>query len=124
MDQGNLPVRGEVYTLKEVLQLQLRDGPSLIIQNPRGKFPAEGVIQNGHVTDSELLSVPGFAETRWKFSHETSEWIPIFHYTEEIDIRTFVDIEVYEDVLEERPVLWITPKGFPRERPQIYVSGL
>jgi hypothetical protein len=110
------PVVNYIYTLKEVTELLLRDNPALIISN-------EGVVQSSHVTDQELLSVPGIQETKWRFIRETKEWIPVFKYCSEQPWRDFFDCEPYVDPYQkydcdgqERSLLWITPKGFPRDQ--------
>lgn len=110
------PVRNKLYTLKEVLTvLYLRDSPGLSFEH-EGK---RGCIQNSHLTDEELLSVPGIGETQWRYVRETLEWIPLFTYvpTEEHPVITeYVDVEPYVDTwsLCEDDHWWATPKGFPR----------
>lgn len=108
------PISGVVYTLRDLLQLNLRDSPSLQI-HWQGKV---GDIQDAHVTEEQLLSVPGLAETQWRFIRTTHEWIPIFHAVEVEDVLKCVDIEPYIDKYEllRNPGWWITPKGFPRSQ--------
>lgn len=108
------PVRGCTYSLATICNdLKLLDSPSLgIVINGR-----KSVIQNAHVLDDELLSIPKFADSLWEYKYTTNEWIPIFEYVGQTNITEFVDYEneINFDgaVLES---LWVTPKGFPREQ--------
>ena len=114
------PVRGQQYTLREVFNLNLRDSPHLGVTID-GK---DGVIQNSHLTEEEMLTIPGFADTKWTYRYETDEWIPIFQYAKlNPPIENFVDHEPAIDAWshEETDELWIIPKGFPREQ---YLSSL
>lgn len=71
------PVRGCVYTLDQIVKiLDLADSPHLMFFK-EGK--AENV-QTSHLTFEELLELPAWAATRWKYIRKTSEWCEIFHY--------------------------------------------
>lgn len=94
------------YTLREVLQLNLLDMPSLCIN--------AGVIQHSHVTDEQLLSVPGLADTRWYYIRTTHEWIPIFKCVDDAAVIACVDIRPSLSPYDSPDAKWITPKGFPR----------
>lgn len=97
------PQRGHVYSLRDILTaLELQDSPSLQYRN--------NPIQTAHLTSEQLLSVPGMAETRWQYLRTTIEWIPIFVHA---DGDVPVDVEPNVD---HPKLLWITPKGFPREQ--------
>lgn len=121
------PRRGTSYTLHEIENsLELRDTAFL-------KFYHNGVdcvIQTSHLTSEQLLSVPGFAETKWVYQRETHEWIPIFYWDslQEKDVTDFVDIVDEIDYFNpEKPTkaFWVTPKGFPREQfTQYSVKGV
>jgi hypothetical protein len=111
------PRPGSVYTLNMILKdLTLDDTPHLNFwyNNLRS------VIQTSHTTDEELLSIPEFGLTEWKYIRTTSEWIPIFEYAsdDEASILKFIDIEPYVDKyeVEPNPTYWATPKGFPRDQ--------
>lgn len=59
----NWPRTELVYSAAQLYALDLPDGPNL-------GFWVEGhpaVIQTSHVTVEELLSVPGFAVTEWRW---------------------------------------------------------
>jgi hypothetical protein len=84
------PVPGRTYTLKEILKnLALGDSPFL-------RFPYEGkicVIQDGSLSDDELLAVEGLAETKWRYQYTTSELCPLFMYVDDTPITDLVVIE-------------------------------
>lgn len=72
------PVRGSVYTLKEIEKdLYLRDSPFLF-------FDAEGrkVIQTSHGS-GDLSDYEEWADIRFTFIRETHEWIPLFNVVAE-----------------------------------------
>ena len=109
------PKRLQVYTLAEIFnELYLRDSAFL-------NFWYQGkrcVIQTSHVLDAELLTVPGFSETKWTYIRETDEWCPIFQFVEQgDDITKYVDIEPSVPMFtDDEPGFWCTPKGFPRQQ--------
>lgn len=108
----NAPVRGAEYTAREVLGLELRDCPFF-------RFCVNGrieVIQTSHLTEAELLSVPGFADTRWRYQRETREWIPLFMAVNDDAVAACVDMEPDRSPYNDQPALWVTPKGFPRKQ--------
>lgn len=112
------PRRNEVFTLAQVQNdLELRDSPSLnFVMRAKDGSTLEACLQDSHVTVEQLLSVPGFADSKWRFHRETSEWIPVFYYSEENEksITDFIDFEEYIDPYRlDEPTLWCTPKGFP-----------
>jgi hypothetical protein len=105
------PRAGELYTLEEITKvLYLRDSPALMMELD-GK---EGCVQNSHLSDEEILSVPGFAKTWWRFVRETHEWIPVFQWADSTDPREVVVVEPLKD--DPNRYLWIVPKGFPRKQ--------
>lgn len=76
------------------------------------------MIQTSHVTDEELVKNELFSNSLWKYIRETSEWIPIFEFSNDnkINITDIVDLSISE--LNKRYFTtdswWATPKGFPR----------
>lgn len=114
------PLRNEVYTLAQIQNdLELRDGPSLnFVIRAKDASTIEACLQDSHVTTEELLTVPGFADSKWRYHYETSEWIPVFYYSDENEkpITDFIDFEEHIDPHRDEPDLWCTPKGFPREQ--------
>lgn len=108
-----LPTRGGIYTADQIMNvLELRDAPHMY-------FTHEGrrsVVQNSHLTDAELLSVPGFADTKWTYLRTTDEWIPVFSAISDSAIRECVDIEPWIDPYSDDAGFWVTPKGFPRQQ--------
>ena len=105
------PEYNEVYTLYEMLKsLDLPDCPFLqFFYNG-----VECVIQTSHVSNEELLNIPGMSESKWHYKTTTHEWIPIFEYTDDnIDILELVDIHLSKRE-NEYDEYWVTPKGYPR----------
>lgn len=112
-----LPVKGKSYSLEEIFLLDIRDIPCLRFEY-RG---VRGCIQNSHLTQEQLFSVPGMKESRWIYERETHEWIPIFRfdtYVNQSPITDLVDIERELDLYElnSESAWWATPKGFPRDQ--------
>jgi hypothetical protein len=105
------PKREQVYTLEEVInKLHLRDSPSLNFWDEKGNSQ---VIQTSHILEEDLLTIPGFADSKWKYIMETHEWIPIFRYVDERPMSDFVTMEPWE-CYGEPGALWVIPKGYPR----------
>lgn len=105
------PKVNEIYTLNQICNvLELDDIPCLEF-----KFGRYGNVQMSHVTDKEILSIPLFSETKWKYIKTTFEWIPIFKYSEEnkYPISRFLLLEVD---IENPNVWWACPIGFPKEQ--------
>jgi len=110
------PRRDEVYTFEQIVhELDLRDSACLtfweneICQN----------IQDAHISEHDMLALPHWAESRWKFVMETNEWIPIFRFAKdnEVTIDQLVDKEPHIDPFaKEAGVLWCVPKGTDREQ--------
>jgi hypothetical protein len=104
------PIPYNIYTLEQVTKLDLKDSPALIVHN-------RSAVQDSHVTEEELLSVPGIKQTKWKYIRTTHEWIPIFTYASEEPWQTYFDSEPYQSSFKKyEDDLWITPKGFPRKQ--------
>jgi hypothetical protein len=111
------PRSDQIYTLAEISGLYLRDSPFL-----RG-FAAgrHVVIQSSHLTEEELLAVPGAAESQWRYVRETEEWIPIFEFVgPENGIAQFCDMayafDWSKEAYDHQGELWVTPKGHPRRQ--------
>jgi hypothetical protein len=105
------PQIGQNYTLEQIVrELRLRDCPALMVQL-NAKMSC---VQDSHLSEQELLSVPGFAQTKWRYVRETHEWIPVFHWADATDPLTFFDVEPSNDDPDRYD--WVTPKGFPREQ--------
>lgn len=109
---------GVNYTFAQILELTLRDGPHLSFKLDVNGKKVEACLQDSHVTDEQLLAVPGFAESVWTYRYETSEWIPIFAYasTNVKPITDLIDYEPWIDPYETRLNFWCTPKGLPRRQ--------
>ena len=107
------PVRGNIYSYAEITNLYLRDSEHLMFDHQ--ETGQRCVVQTSHVTEEELLSIPRFAETKWRYMRETDEWVPLFQFVEhagEPNIETFLDIE--QDGDDEG--FWCVPKAFPRKQ--------
>lgn len=109
--QQQRPRLGRSYTLYEVLKvLALPDRPSLGF-----RFDGyDGVIQYRHITNDELLSVFGIADSAWSYQYTTEECIPVFSYVGGTPVSQFLDLETgSSDSHARAAVWWATPKGFP-----------
>lgn len=112
MDTIN-PVPGQMYTAMQMYtELKLRDSPYLRVRLPgvREYVP----VQTSHLTTMQLLTIPGFAESLWKYQYETKEWIPLF-LLESVEAAKLFDYEKHWDETYETEIFWVTPKGFPRQ---------
>jgi hypothetical protein len=106
------PTRGIVYCLSDIYKtLDLLDIPALTFTYKDRK----GIVQTSHTTTEQLLSVPGFADSKWIYTRTTSEWIPLFEYFDQIPIIKFVDVVKWHDGSLFVDRWWATPKGFPRD---------
>lgn len=106
------PRMGVVYTASQVFALDLLDSPSF-------GFWVDGhqaVIQTAHTSIEELLSVPGFAATKWRYLRTTHEWIPVFQAVDNGAVIACMDIEPSIHPFDEPGTFWVTPKGLPREQ--------
>lgn len=107
------PKRGNSYFASTILlDMELPDSPFFRFEHDE----CGGTIQTSHLTTEQLLSVPGFENTLWKYQYTTREEIPIFAYdtrSNAAPITAFVDLEEMHDSPDE---WWATPKGFPREQ--------
>lgn len=74
------------------------------------------IVQDSHLTDAELLSVPGFASSVWRYSWTIHEDIHLFMYEDRRPITDFVDIAD-----SDASGALVTPKGFPCDRPSKFV---
>lgn len=108
------PQTNGVYSLREICEnLRLLDSPQLLIHID----DKSSVIQDAHINHEELLTIPGIAETQWRYLRTTEEWIPLFTYSHlnTRPITDFVDVGPEIDMDGKKTEeLWVTPKGFPR----------
>lgn len=119
------PRRGRHYTARQLLtgEIYLRDSPFFNLTLSFEGRMVRTVIQHSHVTNEELLGVPGFADSLWRYLRETDEWCPIFEFVGTAEqAALLVDTErdnVSKYELEHEGLskyLWTTPKGLPREQ--------
>ncbi len=113
------PRRNEVFQFKELSQIVLSDSPHLCFFLKVNGQRVRCVIQTSHVTDAQLLAVPGFADSLWRYCYTTNEQIPIFQYMDPmIPITNIVDVEPSTDDFDNelRLQCWVTPKGFYQEQ--------
>lgn len=107
----NHPIPGMSYTLAQITQMHLGDSPCLQIRDV-------GVVQDSHLSDEELLAIPGMKGSKWIYIRTTSELIPVFLYA--IDNPTYThlfDTEPYKDPYNlTTDLYWVTPKGYPRSQ--------
>lgn len=116
-DFNNLPKSGAICTFGEIIKMDLPDSPCF-------EFKLDGItgwIQYSHVSIEKLETCEGLCATKWKYLYTTREWIPVFTYADETDIRSVLDIELMDREKNYTPdsdpdTWWATPKGFPREQ--------
>lgn len=115
------PKRGNVYALRDILTvLHLRDSPALMFWHIGDSgTEVDCVIQDSHVDNNDLFSIPDFAESNWRFVEITDEDIPVFRFVRACDdITKYVNIERSIDYdtgeVEEKESYYVVPKGFPR----------
>lgn len=112
-----IPESGKVYTLAEIEELELRDSPflqlTLVIPGSKEGYLGQYPIQTSHCTAEDLLKIPGWANSRWRFVLETREYIPVFLCRDEELVRSLVDVEVSND---DNQGYWITPKAYSRKQ--------
>lgn len=113
----NLPNMGTILTFAEIIELELPDSPCF-------EFKLDGLtgwIQDSHISIDKLKTCDGLMATKWKYLFTTNEWIPVFRYADDTDLRTVLDIELMDREKNYTPddepdTWWATPKGFPREQ--------
>lgn len=112
------PEHGDIFTAREVFELPLRDSPSFgitVAHDPDVGYD-DPPIQDSHTTVTDLLSVPGFAESKWRFIKETHEWIPMFDFVGTAEeALAFVDVHKVWNSTFECYEWWVLPKGHPRD---------
>jgi hypothetical protein len=102
----NYPKSGQVYTIEEVMfQLDLPDAPYLSVCIEDDYYP----IQTSHMTFEQTAEA--LKGTKWKYQFTTHEWIPVFRWSDDSEVKL-------EDVVEHRPDDYqdviVYPKGYPR----------
>lgn len=115
------PVSRHIYTLDQIVnELNLKDSPHLCFTAPNvNGVKVESVVQTSHMLLEDLLKVPGFGETKWRYIRTTSEWIPLFDYVGSEPMSEFLDMEEYLDPylnFGDEPAIFSVPKGYPREQ--------
>ena len=99
------PVTQKVYSLRDLIEtLELQESPFLMVTIDGYQC----LIQSSHITDEDLLAIPGMDETYWKYLRTTNEWIPIFIAVGDA-VMACIDYEKAEDSTD---FWWVTPKGF------------
>ncbi len=104
----NPPIKGRVYTLKELHTLDLWDSPHLGFVNTKG---AKDTVQDSHLTTEELLALPGWADTKWEYIFRTREWCEIFRAVDYTQIQELVEYydNGYGDILSRPKPEVLTP---------------
>lgn len=128
----NRPQRGVVYSLSEVLcDLELLETACLCFRvqdlcYPENRSTTEQVLIYSHLKDEQLLAMPGWSETQWKFAYETDEWMPVFVAIDDIAVEKLCVIEplVGRDVRYSSS-MWVFPRGAEcPQQPVAYVPEL
>ncbi|QYW04595.1 hypothetical protein pEaSNUABM14_00270 [Erwinia phage pEa_SNUABM_14] len=118
---------GSVYTLREMLtELSLRDTPNLgftpvSVRYPETKEIRQQTVQDSHLTEEEMLALPGWAETKWRYIRETHEWIPVFVAVDNAEIEALCVIEPYTDrYFRNEGIMHVYPRGVERAQHKAY----
>lgn len=111
------PRPGQIFTLGQIEKLPLDDIPALDIEINGNKE----CVQTSHVNEEKMFrNCPELKDSLWRFEETTDEWIPVFTYIgPKEDLSKLFDWEPYIDPYRdknEKPSLWITPKGSPRQQ--------
>ena len=84
------PVPRVIYTIEQLLTLDLLDSPCLLVNLGVNDWQP---IQTGCTDEAEMLVK--LTGTRWLYSHTTNEWIPVF-YAVNNDVYNRIDITEIE----------------------------
>lgn len=107
------PRPNQVFTTEQAFKLDLTDVPFLRFYC--AEYDTTAVVQTSHVTDEQLLAVPGFADLKWTYQYTTREDIPLFLAVDASEVLKCVDVAPpASGSYSEEP--WVTPKGRPREQ--------
>jgi len=114
----NRPQRGAVYNLSEILcDLELLKSACLCfyVQDlcySDNRSSTEQIVDFTHLTDDQLLAIPGWSETQWRFAYETEEWTPVFRAIDDRSVERLCHIEPYVDRdMQSINHMWVTPRG-------------
>lgn len=107
---SNYPKQGQVYTVREIQSLTLKDSPFLQVPAPESMGGGIVVIQTNDGTD-DWVAVAEHLEFRYVYT--TEEWIPIFSYAGKLeDLAGAVDFELHLSDRDSDPVIaYATIKG-------------
>lgn len=115
------PRAGSVYTTEQIFNgLALPDSPFLQIVWNKRTHNVQTAHMGHEATKKWLDAVAG--DRKWRYTHTTKEWCPIFLYVDDRLPIDIVDAERYivrtgesEDA-DTVNALWMTPVGFPRKQ--------
>lgn len=107
------PIPGTIYNYAQLAGLELRDTPCLNLQIQGHLVPIQHPFE---MSDAELARV--MAPSRWKYTHTTSEWIPVFYCDNPADTADCVDAALV--VRYDRVECFVTPKGGMWPAEQLY----
>lgn len=95
MSNQKHPVRGSVYTMKQIdTELALRDTPFLHFYDVDGE---KQVVQTAHNNIEDLSNYEEWANIRFTFVRETDEWIPLFNVVEDDNEKLLQLLDSGED---------------------------
>lgn len=106
---------GDIFTLEQVMKLNLPDSPFLMVAIRGGDWCAKRhPIQTSHFCLEELEGTE-LGGTRWKYSYTTNEMCPIFYAQDKV--CHLLDVQPYTCAYAPREGVnvMLTPKGFPRK---------
>lgn len=106
---SNQPYKGQVYTVREIQSLDLRDNAFLRFKTPEAYGGHYVPMQDDGITE-ELLTVIG--ELRFEYIRTTSEWIPLFNcVSSPEEVAAAIDFELSLNPYGDGLGCWVTAKG-------------
>lgn len=106
------PIRGEVYTVKQIDEdLYLRDSAFLRFFDENGETQ---VVQTSHIAEN-LSSWPEWAELRFTYQRETEEWIPLFFVVSDDNEKLLNLVQRRDSGHGDEWSISYHPKAFPRD---------
>lgn len=107
---SNYPKQGQVYTVREIQSLTLKDSPFLQVPAPETLGGGIVVIQTNDGGDDWVAAAE---HLEFRYVYTTDEWIPIFSYAGKLeDLAGAVDFELHLSDRDDDPVIaYATIKG-------------
>jgi hypothetical protein len=112
----NKPRRGELYTIEQILKMDLPDTPCLMVPAP-AKF---GIVGSFAIQDPDMgweAAAKVMEGMVFEYDMTTHEMIPVFRFADDpIVAENDLDIELDLMPYFGKPACWIVPKGDTRKQ--------